>query len=123
MGPREILSSRSGIEFVMGDVLRVLAVCMGALWLPELVAEVSGFRRTLGENIPNPKDVEKAVMKLRDLGYVTVREGIKATMGPKGEQTILIRLVRNPELIEALSEDDRLGRYMRIWDEVLRGFR
>jgi len=36
----------------MGDILRVLLVCMGALWLPELRAELEGFRRTLGEEPP-----------------------------------------------------------------------
>ncbi len=103
----------------MGDILRVLLVCMGALWLPELRAELEGFRRTLGEEPPTESEVGEALRELEATGLVRVKPGIRATHRPEGERTYLIELVRDESVLRAIAADERLSRYSRIWNEVL----
>ncbi len=113
------LASSEGRALLMGDILRVLLVCMGALWLPELRAELEGFRRTLGEEPPTESEVGEALRELEAAGLVRVKPGIRATHRPEGERTYLIELVRDESVLRAIAVDERLARYSRIWDEVL----
>ena len=113
------LASSEGKGLLMGDILRVLLVCMGALWLPELRAELEGFRRTLGEEPPTESEVSEALRELEEAGLVRVKPGIRATHRPEGERTYLVELVRDESVLRAIAADERLARYSRIWDEVL----
>ena len=87
--------------------------------MPELKAELEGFRRTLGEEPPTESEVSEALKDLVDAGLVRVRPGIRATHRPEGERTFLIELVREERVLRAIAADKRLARYSRIWDEVL----
>jgi hypothetical protein len=113
------LASSEGKELLMGDILRVLLVCMGALWLPELKAELEGFRRTLGEEPPSEPEIEEALRELESTGLVRVKPGIRATHRPEGERTYLIQLTRDESILRIIAADDRLARYTKIWEDVL----
>ncbi len=119
MNVDEVLRADSGLGKVMGDVLRTLYLCAGALWLPELLAELEGFKSTLGESPYTKEEVEKAVKELKAMGLVEVRPGIRATMEPQGEKTVLISLKRSAEVISSLSSDSRISHYRKIWEEVM----
>lgn len=121
---RDILSARGGMKEVLGDVLRVLYLFSGTLWLPELISELSGFKETLKEESLIPtKKIEDAVNILNVAGLVSIRPGIRATVSGKGEKTILISLVRNDEVLKALSQDEKVLKYMQAWKEALSSLR
>ena len=113
------LASREGRGLLMGDILRVLLVSMGALWFPELIAELEGFRRTLGERPPTEAEVSEALKELAASGLVRIRPGIRATHRPEGEKTYLVELVKDEAVLRTIASDERLAKYGRIWDEVM----
>ncbi len=114
----DILSSDKGLGKVMGDILRVLYLCLGSLWLPELMMELRGFRETLGEEAPNIEEVSKALDELHKMGFIERRRGIRATFDREGEETFLISIKRSPEILSALLRDRRVVRYREIWRQV-----
>ncbi len=124
---KELLSARGGMKEIMGDVLRVLYLFSGTLWLPELIVELSGFKETLGEggDIPKRKKIEDAVNILNMAGLVSIKPGIRATASSKGEKTILISLTRKDEVLAELSMDEKVRKYLQAWREALgnRGIR
>ena len=122
-GLSNILKADSGIEKVMGDIVRVLFICLGTLWLPELKMELSSFRRSLNEPEPKSEDVERAISMLKDMGLVSIRRGVRATLTGEGEETYLITLNLTSELISALNSDERIVKYRRIWRDVLERFK
>ncbi len=113
-----ILSAREGIEEVMGDVIRVLHLSLGSLWLPEIFMELRGFKETLQESIPKEEVIEEAVRRLGELGIVTLEEGVRASLSGRNERTYLVRLKKNPELIKALASDEKITKYRDIWRRV-----
>ena len=113
-----ILSAREGIEEVMGDVIRVLHLSLGSLWLPEIFMELRGFKETLQESVPKEEVIEEAVRRLGELGIVTLEEGVRASLSGRNERTYLVRLKRNPELIKALASDEKIAKYRDIWRRV-----
>ena len=122
---KEILTARGGLKEIMGDVLRVLYLFSGTLWLPELITELTGFKRTLGEeaDIPKRKKVEDAVNLLNMTGLVSVRPGIRATASSKGEKTFLISLVRKDEVLAHLSSDEKVRKYHQAWRDALQSMK
>ncbi|MCD6084153.1 MAG: hypothetical protein J7J20_01280 [Desulfurococcales archaeon] len=122
---KEVLTARSGLKEVMGDVLRVLYLFSGTLWLPELITELSGFKRTLGEEggIPKKNKVEDAVNLLNMAGLVSVRPGIRATASSRGEKTLLISLTRRDDVLSHLSSDEKVRKYHQAWRDALSGIR
>ena len=119
----EILDATEGNEEIMGDILRTLYLFSGTLWLPELIAEMDGFKRTLQEAGVNEEAVKTALKTLSDMGFVTLKPGIRATFSRHGEETVLVSLVRDPQVLEALSRDRKVVEYRRIWREATRAFR
>ena len=115
---RNVLSFNEGLGKVMGDVLRVLYLCMGSLWFPELIMELRGFRETLGEEAPSSDEVKRAVNELAKLGLIEMRRGIRATFYREGEETYLISVRRTPEILSELLRDERVRRYRDIWKQV-----
>ena len=113
-----ILSAREGIEEVMGDVIRVLHLSLGSLWLPEIFMELRGFKETLQESIPKEEVIEEAVRRLGELGIVTLEEGVRASLSGRNERTYLVRLKRNPELIKVLASDEKIAKYRDVWKRV-----
>ncbi len=113
-----ILSAREGIEEVMGDVVRVLHLSLGSLWLPEVIMELRGFKETLQEEMPKEDIIEEAVRRLSELGIVTLEEGVRASLSGRNERTYLVRLRRDPELVKALAGDEKIAKYRDIWRRV-----
>jgi hypothetical protein len=115
-----VLGSREGLEKVMGDVLRVLALYR-RLWLTEIVLEIEGMNTTLSESIPTRKDVEKAVKELSTLGYVYVEKRLRSSLqSESGVEDLLVTLNETPELLTALANDEKLNRYLAVMYSLLR---
>lgn len=115
-----MLGSREGLEKVMGDVLRVLALYR-RLWLTEIVLEIEGMNTTLSESIPTRKDVEKAVKELSTLGYVYVEKRLRSSLqSESGVEDLLVTLNETPELLTALANDEKLNRYLAVMYSLLR---
>jgi len=111
----KFLKAVEGREKVAGDVLRTLYLFSGALWLPELYAEYTGFIRTLGEEPVSQSMIEEAISVLREAGLVKVAEGIRGTSRPEGEKTYLISLRLDPASRNLLSVDSRVTAYLSEW--------
>jgi hypothetical protein len=115
-----VLGSREGLEKVMGDVLRVLALYR-RLWLTEIVLEIEGMNTTLSESIPTRKDVEKAVKELSTLGYVYVEKRLRSSLqSESGVEDLLVTLNESPELLTALANDEKLNKYLAVMYSLLR---
>lgn len=102
------------IEVLMGDIVRVLGLLLGRLWLSELCSEVSAFRTSLGRPQDfSEKDLKLAIKRLEDLKIVSMEEGFRATFGAP-EQDLLVGLNVTVPIIEFLSKDDDIKRYRML---------
>jgi len=119
MDIKDVLSANSGLEKVMGDVLRVLGLYR-RLWLSEIYAEIRGMNTSLNEETPKLSDVEKAVEKLQKLGYITVERRTRASLSSMGSiEDLLITLSQKPEIIQALANDKKLQEYNQLRYKLL----
>lgn len=116
----ELLKANEGLESVMADVLRVLYVCMGSLWLSELMSEYRAFVEALGEKPASEDEVKRAVDRLGEIGLVSVREGIRATMSREGERTYLISLKLSNQQLTLLRNDSKISKYRDLWGYYLK---
>lgn len=116
----ELLKATEGLESVMADVLRVLYVCMGSLWLSELMSEYRVFVEALGETPASEDEVKKAVNRLGEIGLVSVREGIRATMSREGERTYLVSLKLDSQQLALLRNDSKISKYRDLWRYYLK---
>ncbi len=114
----EILEAKSGIERVMGDVLRVLTLYMGTLWLWEIYQELKGFRRTLKEPEPSFGEVSLAVSKLAEEGFVLTERRVRASLRGEGVEDVLVMLNLSKDELSLLHLDERLRLYQSIRREV-----
>jgi len=102
------------IEVLMGDIVRVLGLLLGRLWLSELSAEVSAFRASVGRPQDfSEEDLKLAIKRLEGLNMVSVEEGLRATFG-KPEPDSLIGLNVAIPVIEFLSKDEDVKRYRML---------
>jgi hypothetical protein len=116
----KLLGASEGVEKVMGDVLRVLALYR-RLWLTEISMEIEGMNTTLNESTPSYKDVEKAVNELSRLGFVCVEKRLRSTLHSEGGiQDLLVTLNETPELFNALANDEKLNKYIVVRYSMLR---
>jgi hypothetical protein len=115
----DILLAESGLEKVMGDIVRVLSICMGALWIRELYMEIDAFYRSLDETPPKQTSVEEALSRLEDMGIIEMTPAIKATMGPEGEKTVLVRLLQYNRVVSRIRKDSRLADYIIRYKRIL----
>jgi len=106
-----ILSASTGLSKVMGDVLRILILFAGSLWLWEIYLELKGFRATLSEESPTLGDVVRAVNRLSKEGFVTTEKRIRASLRGEGFEDLLVSLNLNFEERTKLLMDDRVRRY------------
>ncbi|MEM0085754.1 MAG: hypothetical protein QXZ48_06325 [Zestosphaera sp.] len=116
----ELLKATEGLESVMADVLRVLYVCMGSLWLSELMSEYRVFVEALGGAPASEDEVKRAVSKLGEIGLVSVREGIRATMSREGERTYLVSLKLSSQQLAMLRNDSKVSKYRDLWRYYLK---
>ena len=106
-----ILGASTGLNKVMGDVLRILILFAGSLWLWEIYLELKGFRTTLSEESPTLGDVVRAVNRLSKEGFVTTEKRIRASLRGEGFEDLLVSLNLNFEERTKLLMDDRVRRY------------
>ncbi len=107
----EILSSDEASLKLMGDILRVLTICMGALWIDELYPEVNVFRRALGDEPVSKKDVDHALNRLEEYGFITVSPAIKAGEKAEGIKSKLVKIIDFHEVSTKALMDNRVSRY------------
>ncbi len=120
MNLKEVLSYDKDPELIMGDVIRVLVLCKGKLWLSEVIMEVAGFRRTLGEDPPKADDIKEAVRRLAKDNLVKVSRRLRADLSKsRGIADYIVELNVPPYMIWNIS-DNRLNRYIVIRNEVFR---
>ncbi len=109
-----ILNAKEGIEKVMGDVLRVLALYK-RLWLTEIRMEIEGMNSTLKESIPSYNDIKNAVKELSDKGYIQMKKSYRGSLlHTSGVEDYLVTLNETTEIINALDNDKKLLEYIRI---------
>ena len=119
MDLKEVLSYNNDPKMILGDVIRVLALYRGKLWLSEIIMELSSFRRTLSDTVPSDRDVVEAVRKLCSLGLVKMHKRLRADLfKSKGIEDYLVELAI--PLYEVWSiGDSRLNRYINVRNSVL----
>jgi len=124
---REILEKEkeSRKYSVMADILRILSLTFGRLWLFEIVNEINAFRRTLG--ISEDVSYDECLSAARELagkGIITFEEKIRGTFtSPKGVPDVLVGLkIRNIAPILA-SVDEKLRKYIEIRRKVFGSLR
>lgn len=118
-----LLEARSGVEAVAGDVLRVLYMFFGRLWLSEVVAEVNAFRRSVGDDPVEPGVVEEAVRLLERSGLVNLERGVRASLSRGSVPDTLVGLAPIPHVLGALSGDERIARYREALSRALEELR
>ncbi|MEM2153549.1 MAG: hypothetical protein QXE05_01990 [Nitrososphaeria archaeon] len=102
------------IELLMSDIIRVLGLLLGRLWLSELSSEVLAFRESVGRPLEfSDRDLQLAIRRLKDLNIVNIEEGLRATFG-KPEPDILVGLNVAVPIIEFLSKDDDIKKYKML---------
>lgn len=102
------------IELLMSDIVRVLGLLLGRLWLSELSSEVLAFRESVGRPLEfSDKDLQLAIRRLKDLNIVNIEEGLRATFG-NPEPDILVGLNVAVPIIEFLSKDDDIKKYKML---------
>lgn len=116
----ELLKATEGLESIMSDILRVLYLCMGSLWLSELISEYRVFVEALGGTPASEDEIKKAIEKLSEIGLVSVREGIRATMSREGEKTYLISLKLSSQQLTLLRNDYKVSKYRDLWRSYLK---
>jgi len=102
---------KNNVESLMGDVVRVLSILLGKLWMSELSAELSAFRISL--NRPSDftdADLKEAVKRLCDLKVVETREGLRATFG-KPQPDTLVGLIGAHDLMDSIASDTDVKKY------------
>ncbi len=119
MDLKSILSAKQGLEKVMGDILRVLAIYR-RLWLSEVYSEIVGMNRTLGEEEPSMSDVIEAVKNLEHLGYVELKKSMRASFSSTSSvEDFLVSLQDPYRITPIIMSDEKLRRYNEIRYSVL----
>lgn len=105
---------KNEMELLMGDIVRVLNLLLGTLWLSELSIELSSFRSSLERPLPfNDIELENALKNLKDQNVVTSQKGLKATFeNPKPD--ILVRLVTSHPFPTILESDKDIKKYRAL---------
>jgi len=98
----------------MGDIIRVLNLLLGTLWLSELSAELSSFRISLERPTPfNGIELENALKNLKELKVVSTQKGLRATFeSPKPD--VLVGLVASHPFFEILESDKDIKKYRTL---------
>jgi len=107
---------------VMADILRVLCLTYGRLWLSELVGEVNAFRRTLGEFEELSFDKAlKSIEELEKMGIVSSERRIRSSFISKsGIPDVLVNLNDRSSALAVVFSDEKYVRYIRLREEAFR---
>ena len=98
-----------------GDIIRVLSLGLGRLWLSELVMELDGFRASLGECGKISKEaVLIALDDLREVGIVDCDDRLKSRLNGESVPDKLISLLNYPSVAAILKNDARYSNYLSL---------
>ncbi|MCX8168725.1 MAG: hypothetical protein N3E39_00655 [Candidatus Methanomethylicia archaeon] len=97
---------------ITGDVIRVLSLGMGKLWLSELVLEINAFRRSLGFEEVDEEDVKNSIRVLEADGIITSESRLRSQLFGESVMDILISLVDYPSIVNELKNDERYNAYI-----------
>lgn len=110
----DILSARDDKSMLEGDIIRVLTICMGALWIDELYPEVNVFRSALGDPPASKTEIDNALDELVNTGFINILPGIKAGERAEGIKSKLVKLVSLEEVAGKVLSDERVSRYRAL---------
>ncbi len=119
MDLKSILSAKQGLEKVMGDIIRVLAIYR-RLWLSEVYSEIVSMNRSLGEEEPSMTSVVEAAKNLENLGFIELKKGMRASFSSTSSVEDFLVSLRDPyKTIPIIMSDEKLRRYNEIRYSVL----
>jgi len=102
-----------------GDILRVLSLFGGALWMEEIKWEIQSMNSTLGRS-REIEDLSDKIMYMADNGILDVDRRIKGSMFRENVEDNLVRLKNVTLIRNILSGDEKLLNYIRIRREAYR---
>jgi len=103
-----------------GDVLRVLGMFGGALWLSEIEDEVRSMNSSLNEETTG--DVRKAVNNLAREGIVTVERRERSDLSGKTIKDHLVRLCEWREVVVILARDEKFRKYNALRSSLYKAY-
>jgi len=115
----QILKGGDEESLLMGDIIRVLSLGFGRLWLSELILELKGFRLSLNEKVElEERKISKAVEKLEKMNIVKVESRLKSRLNASSMPDKLISLNDYRRILENLKNDQRYNEYVKLRDEL-----
>jgi len=114
------LRGEDPLSALKGDVLRMLSISLGALWMKELKMEIDVFRSTMGKKGEVKKeDLRRAIEELKKEGLITYSRRIRATFGPAGGEEDILVVIANPLLTNfVLAKDREIREYVKIRESL-----
>lgn len=120
----EILSKSDNFSMLMGDILRVLSLSFGRLWLSELIMEIEGFRSSFGEvGKVNADDVADAVDNLERLNVLQTEKRLRSSMLSGSIPDLMVTLLNLSSVLTIVRNDPRFLQYMRLKDAAFKDLR
>ncbi|OYT60003.1 MAG: hypothetical protein B6U75_02665 [Desulfurococcales archaeon ex4484_217_1] len=110
---------------IMADILRVLCLTYGRLWLSEIVGEVNAFRRTLGERGELRFDEAlRSVEELERMGIVSSEKRVRSSFVlESGVPDILVNLNNRGLVLTVVFLDEKYIRYIKLREEAFKELR
>jgi len=116
----DILGNRDDFSILMGDIIRVLSLYFGQLWLSELILELKGFRASLGDNQAIDEDeFERAIDKLRTYNVINVEERLRSSLLSGSVPDKMVKLINLEEVYNAVKDDERYVKYIKLRESIL----
>ncbi len=117
-----LLSSEKEPEKLMADILRVLMLYNGVLWISELYREVPMFHGTLGEErVENTEDIDNAVSKLVEMEIVKMEERLKGSFASEGfEREQLVFVIDRSCVLKTIQKDSKFRKFIAERDRIFR---
>ena len=117
----EVLGKNDYSSKLMGDIIRVLSLSFGRLWLSELVMEIRGFRRSFGESGEIDADeIAKAVKELKRLNVLETEEKFRSSLISGSVPDLMVKLLNVNSILNVVRHDQRYLHYIKLRDAALR---
>ena len=104
-------------EDLKSDVIRVLGIFGGSLWLSEVEDEIKAMNGSMGVQLQG--DVKKAVEELEKEGIVTLDYRPKGDLSGKSVREYLVKLKDLSATLMALAGDEKYRRYINVRREAM----
>lgn len=104
----------------MTDILRILSMTYGKLWLSEIVNEVNAFRRTLNDYEKlGYDDALSAIEELKKLNVIDFERRLRSSLvQATGIEDFLVDLTDRDKVLSIVYNDEKYRRYMKIKREI-----